>query len=223
MVYLYAISPPLDAPVAGEGLQGQTLRRVTSGGLTAVVSDHERDLPAASEAQLWEHERVVEALMAERTVLPMRFGSVLPDDVAVRALLRRRRDELEGALGRVAGAIELGVRVAWNDAGAASDPPAHTTGSGTAYLMGRVDCRRRARDLADRVDRSLADLARARRTRLLARPDLPFSGAYLVDRERQDAFRERVSALGAEIAEAEIVCTGPWPPYGFAARESAGT
>jgi hypothetical protein len=166
---------------------------------------------------------VVEALMAERTVLPMRFGSRLPDDAAVRELLRSRRGELEGALRQVAGAIELGVRVAWYQADGQPGPPDQTEGSGSAYLMGRLDCRRRAGDLADRVDRSLADLARARRTRLLARPDLPFSGAYLVDRERQGAFRERVSALGAEIGEAEILCTGPWPPYGFATREAAGT
>jgi hypothetical protein len=221
VVYLYAISGAPEASAAGEGLQAQPLRSVTAAGLAAVVSDHDGDRPAATEAQLWAHERVVEELMADRTLLPMRFGSLLPDDPAVQAFLRDRRDELEAALGHVAGAIELGVRVAWSDAGGQSGDPGVAAGSGAAYLMGRLDCRRRARDLADRVDASLAGLARARRTRVLARPNLPFSGAYLVDRERQAAFRERVGALGAEVEDAEIVCTGPWPPYGFTAIKAA--
>jgi hypothetical protein len=221
VVYLYAISGAVEAPVAGEGLQARPLRSVAAAGLAAVVSDHDGDRPAATEAQLWAHERVVEELMADRTLLPMRFGSLLADDRAAQAFLRARRDELQRGLRHVAGAIELGVRVAWSDAGGQPDDPGFTAGSGAAYLMGMLDCRRRARDLADRVDASLAGLARARRSRVLARPNLPFSGAYLVDRECQEAFRERVRALGAEVEDAEIVCTGPWPPYGFTAVETA--
>jgi hypothetical protein len=42
-----------------------------------------------------------------------------------------------------------------------------------------------------------------------------------VDRDRVDAFRERVDELAEELEDATITCTGPWPPYSFSAAEEA--
>lgn len=81
--------------------------------------------------------------------------------------------------------------------------------------MGRLNRRRRARDLAERIDQPLAALARESRHQLLRTPNLPLSGAYLVERERLAAFRARVAELDEEIDQAEVICTGPWPPYSF--------
>jgi hypothetical protein len=43
--------------------------------------------------------------------------------------------------------------------------------------------------------------------------------AYLVDRARLDAFRERVESLGSDLVRGTVMCTGPWPPYSFAGAE----
>lgn len=228
-VYLYAVTEEI-SPVPtdlGQGLQGQTVRAVASSGLMAVVSDHRDGSVRPSEADLWAHERVVEGLMADRAVLPMRFGSLLADDAVARALLSDRAAELRAALRHVAGAIELGVRVAWSVDPAQPEPEpepkAAGDASGSAYLMGQLSRRQRARDLADRIDQPLAELARASRHQLLRTPNLPLSGAYLVDRERLEAFRARVAELDEQIGQAEVICTGPWPPYSFvkAPAESA--
>lgn len=116
MVYLYAITgeSPSDLTGLGPGLQAQPVRAVASDGLTAIVSDHPDGEVPPSEADLWAHERVVEGLMTDYAVLPMRFGSLLDDDAAVRALLSARAAELRAGLRHVAGAIELGVRAAWS-------------------------------------------------------------------------------------------------------------
>ena len=226
MVYLYAIaeSSP-EAPGVG-GLDGAALRLVTADGLSAVVSDRGRDGLAGSEAELWAHETVVERVMAKRTVLPMRFGSTLEDEAAVRALLHERRTALVEALDRVRGAVELGLRAAWSTQAleenanwtsapelGSSDDDDHRPG--TAYLAVRLERDRRAKALADRIDGPLRGLARASERRLKPGQGTLLRSAYLVDRERLDAFRARVEELDDEIGEAEIVCTGPWPPYSF--------
>lgn len=225
MVYAYAICPagmpPLDLP----GFGGMPLRTIDEGALVAVVSDCANGAPDATEENLWTHDQVVDALMADRTVLPTRFGTVLSGHDAVRDLLRERGPELEAALRRVAGAIELSVRVAWavdGDALERADGARPGDGSsGSAYLTALIDRERRARELADRVDAPLRVLARERRRRLLARPNLPLSASYLVEREQAEAFRERVAQLGRELQDAEIVCTGPWAPYGFTSAPAA--
>lgn len=209
MVYVYAIAEsPAEAPGVG-GLDGAPLRVVTADGLSGVVSDRDRHGVEGSEAELWAHETVVERIMAQRPVLPMRFGSTLPDEAAVRALLAGSSAALLAALHRVRGAVEVGLRAGWEPDAVDGD------GSGTAYLMGRLDRKRRAKALADRIDGPLGEFARASERHLLSGPGALLRSAYLVDREHLDAFRARVEELDGEIGEAQIVCTGPWPPYSF--------
>jgi hypothetical protein len=215
MVYAYAIAESLREAPEEAGLDGAPLRVVAADGLAAVVSDRGDAQLTVSEDALWAHERIVERLMEERAVLPMRFGSVLAGDDAVEAMLSSRRAELTEGLHRVRGAVELGVRIAW-DEDAGGRPPDAAAGPGTAYLMGLARGRRRAGELAERVDRCVTGLARARVQRLLAASSLPVSAAYLVDRANVDAFRARIAELGSELSGMDVVCTGPWPPYSFA-------
>ena len=180
MPYVYAVTErrrPAPAP---------TLYAVEHGALAAVVADHEA--PDPTPEALRRHETVVEALMDEGPVLPMRFGSTT-DDVA--SLLAGREAELRAALERVRGAVELGVRA--RERG--PSPPAST---GTEYLLRRLG--------GERVHTTLAGLARAS----VRRPRAPHIGAYLVEHRDVERFRARVRELGDEL-----VCTGPWPPYSF--------
>ena len=179
MPYVYAVidarAPAPEPP----------LRAVCHGRVAAVVAD--RDAPPPTPAARFHPEKVVAALTANGPVLPMRFGSTT-DDVA--GLLGERAEEQAGALERVRGAVELGVR----EAGGSAPPPV----SGTDYLI------RRAR--FERVHTALEPLARA----AVRGPRPPHLGAYLVEREDVDAFRARVAGL-----DDDLVCTGPWPPYSF--------
>src|ERR687886_724519 len=176
VIYLYALSDPLTEAPTAPGLDGAPLRVVTTESLAAVVSDWDRVPLAADERALWAHERVVEELMLQQPVLPMRFGSILHDDAAARSLLVARQEELMIALRRVTGAVELGVRVAWQ-----------------------------------------AEETSSQKTS----PNAPLSAAYLVDEDHVDAFRARIATLGRDIGDADIVCTGPWPPYSFTGGQAS--
>jgi hypothetical protein len=189
----------------------------------AVVSDHENLPPQPGEEELWRHERVVEELMERSTVLPMRFGSTAADDAELQAILDERRPEFESLLERLRGAVELGVRaqlpaVVKEPEGAAA-VAGGTGGPGSAYLLERLDRRRRAADAVARIHEPLSMLARRSMQRPGGLSPHIFKGAYLVDRDRVDAFRARVDELGSEVDGARIACTGPWPPYSFSLGE----
>ncbi len=208
---LYAVSDAADCD--GAGLHGAPLRPVPESGLVAVVSAHDTPRLRAGAADLWAYEEVMERLMAERTILPMRFGTVLADEGQVREVLRERRAELAAGLERVRGAIELAVRAGWRE----PEPPATRHDTGTAYMLDRVALHRRARELADRLD-PLAALAREIRSRLVDRAEHPVLGAYLVERALTGEFADRVRDLDQRHPDMELVCTGPWPPYSFSPR-----
>jgi Gas vesicle synthesis protein GvpL/GvpF len=217
---LYAIADgPVDAPGGVEGVAASAVRAVGADGLVALVSEHER-APAVDEAALWAFDEVIESHMGDRAVLPARFGSMVQDVAALQALLDGRRVELSAKLERVRGAVELGVRAGWRDLPGGSAPDPEPTG--TAYMLDRVARNRRARDLAKRIDRVLAPLARATHCQVLARPAVPVSAAYLVDRGRVGEFAAAVVELDAATEDAELVCTGPWPPYSFTEERGDG-
>jgi hypothetical protein len=63
------------------------------------VTSHVETAPIATGRLLLQYERAVEDLMTEHEILPVRFGSVFPDESAVREMLRERDEELLGLFG----------------------------------------------------------------------------------------------------------------------------
>ena len=210
---VYGIVEAGDVQPSGRGLDDRPLLGLTEGRLAAIVSDHDGRALEPTAAALTAYERTVRRLMDLGAILPAHFGSVLADENAVRALLRRRVKDLLARLGRVRGAVEIGLRVSWRDDPATAldlRPP-----SGTSYLRGRLELRQSARRVASELA-PLTSLARGSRRALVPRPDLPVLDAYLVDRGRVREFVAMVEQLDDWMEDVELVLTGPWPPYSFA-------
>jgi hypothetical protein len=223
VLHVYAIA---DSPASPEvvGLDGADPRTVGEAPPFAVVSEHDQLSPRLSEGDLWAHEAVIESLMDRATVLPMRFDSAVAEEAELRRILDRRRGEFEALLTAVRGAVELGVRAQLagdeEDDAVAEEPGAGGGGGpGTAYLRARARDRQRSAVAVARIHQPLAALSRqSRRSAAGLRPG-SFKAAYLVDRDRVDAFRAQVDRLDSELGSGRIVCTGPWPPYGFSSEE----
>ncbi len=206
---LYAIKTAGET-VRGRGLGGQPLHSVDAQGLAAIVGPAPGGGTEPDEGALWKYEEVQERLMAHHVILPARFGTVLADETAVRALLRDRELELRRALDRVCGSVEFGITTAWHDPDEPREPA-----SGTAYLLSRLTRDRRACEVA-RLLHPLSALSRSSRQRVLPRPSLPVTASYLVESHRSDEFIEMVAYLDGQLGDVDVVCTGPWPPYSFA-------
>jgi hypothetical protein len=234
VIELYAITehptPPLP-PVKG-------LRAVPVDGLAAVCGPGAGDDGDVSPEALWRHEEVVEALMADRDLLPVRYGSRLADEAALARAVEERQEELRTALARVRGAVELSLRVVSGEVGRGVDPAdeeagepdraaapaagarpgAPPAGQGARYLRARARSDAAREEVVATVDRPLSILARAS---VKSRPRTALEllrAAYLVERGRVDLFTRTVARLQKESPELRLLCTGPWPPYSFAER-----
>ncbi|MDP8911767.1 MAG: GvpL/GvpF family gas vesicle protein, partial [Actinomycetota bacterium] len=173
--------------------------------------------PSPTEEALWEHEGVVEALMKERAVLPVRFGAVLRDDEL--AALAEREPEFVSALERVRGKLEFSLRAAWPARGV-DGADAETTVSQARAPIAVAPGGSASADF-DALHQPLARVAvdAVIDVRHEHRPEL--TAAYLVAADRAPAFRALVDRLATEIADVTLACTGPWPPYSFASAGDA--
>jgi Gas vesicle synthesis protein GvpL/GvpF len=197
VIELYAITDdptPPDPP----------LRAVRCDGLTAVYAPAEPGRGEVTPDALWRHEGVVEALMEDRDLLPVRFGTLVSDEDAAARAVTERRDELAAGLDRVRGAVELAVR-------AHPHQPEETpvADTGIDYMRAKAGRVEAARLLHE----PLAFLARD--SVVQPGPEL-LRAAYLVDRAAVDGFVSLVHRLAETHPTLDLVCTGPWPPYSFA-------
>jgi hypothetical protein len=112
-VYVYSITA-VDHPLRLDGIDGvgdppALLRTVTAGSLSAVVSDAPDGL-RAKRRDVTAHQAVQEHLMADGTVLPLRFGLTAPDDDAVRDALEKRENEYTERLDALRGCAEYHLK-----------------------------------------------------------------------------------------------------------------
>jgi hypothetical protein len=205
VIELFAIAeypgPPLPALAP--------LRVVRSGSLAAICAPaDEREVTAEA---LWRHEEVVEALMEDRDLLPVRYGTLVDDDAAAIRAVDARRDELAAALDRVRGAVELSVR-------AVADDPADGDGEaagGASYLRAKMRAAAAQETVTRSLHEPLAALARADMQRPPRPPSELLRAAYLVDRDAIGTFTRLVARLDDRHPDLKLLCTGPWPPYSF--------
>lgn len=99
----------------GIGGRGDIVSTIGYEDLSAVISNSPLDKYVVNKENLIAHEKVVEEVMKNYTVLPMRFCTVASSAEEVRGLLRKRYLELKNLLKDMDNKIELGVKAFWKD------------------------------------------------------------------------------------------------------------
>lgn len=243
--YVYAVGRGVDAAVVSglTGVAGGGVRLVAAEGLTAVVSDVDREefeargLEEKLDDLEWlavtarAHHHVVDAVGHANLLAPLALATVYYSDDRVRAILAGGHVAFGRLLDRLAGRAEWGVKAyVRRDA---PNPGSGTAGaegkrSGAEYLRARRRALREddqtvevAQRHAEEVHSTLADLAvesrlhRPQDAALTGRPELMvLNGAYLVDAAAGDDLTAAVAAAG-EHPELQVELTGPWVPYSF--------
>jgi hypothetical protein len=227
VIWVYGICDRADTPAPRRrGLGEAPLDGVREGELLAVISRHVHPPGDPALDALWVHERVIERLMADRAVLPMRFGTKLAGDDALQEILAGRQQEFLTALDRVRGRVEIGIRAmqppdVQDVNGAPSAMSARDATSGRAYIEGKLRNGRRVEREAAAVHEPFAALAAASTRHAARRPDELLRASYLVDKAAVARFRGTVERMQRADPGVAILCTGPWPPYSFVAETAA--
>jgi hypothetical protein len=215
MIHLYGVVSELDELPCVPGLDGAPLERRRIEGLELIVSRTAREHPYVSEKAVLRHANVVEELMARsRAILPAQFGHAFANEDELLDAVRTKAPELKGGLSRVKGCLEFGLRVL---GGEPANKGASLGFSGSDYMRARLDEARERDRVSQDFHEPLAQVSRASARFGGASRDL-LRAAYLVANERADAFHDQVRRLETTHPELTVICTGPWPPYSFAAE-----
>ena len=213
-LYLYAlVGRPVRRPL-GLGLGGEALRLIEVARLL-VVAGRIDNAPRVTPTALRRHDATVRRL-AGRTdaVLPIRFGTVVGDRLALARALAPRAAGLREALALVAGHEQMTLRV-YGEAVTTSDESAtESAGAGQRYLARRLRARRAPE--VDPVRRALRGLVSAERIERHERPPLLASVYHLVRRGDSKRYLAAVAAASARLAGVRVSPSGPWPAYAFA-------
>lgn len=229
MLHAYCVrragEPPPDDALTGLG--GAPVRLIEEGTLGLWIS--ETPASKTTPERLREHDRVVRHALRSATPLPIRYGAgAFASKAAAREALVQQAAELSAGLARVAGHVEMGVRVGWKlpepsvpSAGDRANA-AQAAASGRAYLEARRDAlrerdalRRAAAAALDRVELEMRlDGVPTTRTVL---PDSGTAGilAHLVRRSEIQGYGRAVTAVREALPEYRITPSGPWAPYSF--------
>jgi gas vesicle protein GvpL/GvpF len=218
---LRAIVGAEDATVAAE--LGLTVVPATA--VAALASPWEA-ARAATEGDLLDHHRVIQAIFGRVPCLPARFGSVFPNTNALGARLALRERDLATQLARLGHRCELAITCAWRDSGATVPAGRVPASTGRAYLERGVarartqkERQRRADEIVARLLGELAVEPAFIRHRTCPRPAVAVSMSALVTRDEIDELSSRLERLGAQLPDVTTVVQGPWAPYTFAVSE----
>lgn len=189
---------------------------VFSGSLAAAVAHATHSLLSPDT-----HARTLAAIHQRFCILPMRYGTVLDGEEAVRTMLQARGSDFMGSLQQLEGSCELGVRIVLAHPTVPDPKSHHVTGSATDYLSWRRARYEREDALGERADQVTRMLFEAtdglyRQWRKLpsSSPDL-LRLSFLVERACTTAFRNRVRIMDLATSEDKCAVLGPWPPFSF--------
>ena len=236
--YVYCIvetKDGLDLGPIGIGDGDHRVYTVHCGDLAAVVSDTPLELYDPSQENLLAHELVTETVMEGHTVIPMSFSTIFRTEQDVVELLRSTGHAFTDVLDQIRGKVELGLKVGWNRDRVVELVEAERqdirelkkriteSKSGSTYFarmqLGQLVERaleERAEDYASAVFDALRPISTARRSIWPAGDGMILNAAFLVDRDREEAFVGAVRDLGGRYADVlSFKHSGPWPPYNF--------
>ncbi|MEW6233289.1 MAG: GvpL/GvpF family gas vesicle protein [Chloroflexota bacterium] len=180
------------------------------------------------------HQRVVEAIMRDFPMLPVKFGTVLPNEAWVHRLLRQGETLFRTTLKRFAGRVQMEVVVLWSLPEVFQEIGNELRSNVQTFKLSNVtDAERIA--IGQMVQASLAQRRTALRDRLLPSlqevaldlvvnplmdDSMVANVALLVDEAGRRALDQRLELLDNEFGgRLRFRCVGPLPPYSFATVE----
>jgi len=220
----------------GVGGRDDVVSTISYQDISAVISNFPVDKYELSKENLLAHQRVVERVVSDHTVLPVRAFTVAANAEEVRDFLRKRYRELTGLLKDMDNKIELGLTAFWRNMPAIfqeivdENPP-------IKELKGRAASAPEAGTLRDKIavgemvvsaltakkEKEAAEIIRPLRKVALdlclndVRGDaMIVNAAFLVDRGWEKEFDSKVAELDRKYAERiRFKYIGPGPPYNF--------
>ncbi|MFI5673889.1 GvpL/GvpF family gas vesicle protein [Streptomyces cellulosae] len=233
--YVYGITaasqPSLPEGMGGVGDPPCPVRILKAGELAAVVSDAPEGL-RPKRRDLLAHQSVLSEAGANGCVLPMRFGSVAPDDDTVTGVLAERADHYLERLRTLDGKVEYNIKATHDE-----EAVLHRVMSENPEIRAMTEANRQAGGgtYDDRLKLGemvvAAVKAREAEDASVVRQALESVGdavsvgpestgwitnvSFLVERDKAAEFLNEVEQVRARNPHLDLRVNGPLPPYSF--------
>ena len=220
----------------GIGDRGDPVTTIAYRDLGAVVSSIPMTKYVVSKETMICHEKVIEAVMKDHTLLPVRFYTIAPNAEEIRSLLRRRYLEFKKLLRELDNKAELGLKALWRDMDCIFQEIMNENGEIKALRANMTGCSAKEASQDKGALGEMLKLAlehkKAKEREVLLQPlgqlssdsclnttygdDMLMNAAFLVDRVWEKEFDGEVEKLVAQHGDRiEFKYVGPVPPYSF--------
>lgn len=238
--YVYGVVPADAGAVGVSGLDDAPVHLVRHGRTAALVSVVATERPPGRRNDLLAHSRVLDAFAAAGPVVPVRFGSILLDEAAVRdEVLEPRKDRFAELLAELSGALQFNLQARYDEATVLTemvtgDPQIAQLRERTRHLSEEESYADRVR-LGELVSQQLAARRSVDEQAILdalvphvvdyrVRPGAAIEHladlAVLVDATRRDEFESAAEQVAAQMHQrARLRLLGPMAPYDFVGEE----
>lgn len=237
--YLYAIiacSGPQEFKARGIGERGDVVHTVNHRRLAAVVSNSSATEYENSRRNMMAHMLVLEEVMEQFPMLPVRFDTIAPDTQTMEdRLLATRYDEFTQLIEQMRDRVELGLKAFWHEGAAFEEVvrESETIRRMRDALNGRsieetyyerirlgeavekALVQKRARD-EEMILSRIKPFVHKTRTNKIISDRMVVNAAFLVDRAHGGEVDDAVWQLDKEFSDRLMFkYVGPVPPYNF--------
>jgi hypothetical protein len=209
--------------------------------ISAVVSDSEiadyTNMRKDALARLLvKHQRVIEKVMSlGHTVLPMRLGTLVDDEITVKGILHKGYDLIKSIMEKVDDKVEVDVVATWSDISSvikevqeekeikefkeqllSGSKKVTVDDQMKAGLMVQKALEKKREHHAVQIQSELKAVSEGIKEHELMDDKMVVNSAFLLEKSRQDRFERKVNELNAQFEEKlNFRCVGPLPPYSF--------
>jgi hypothetical protein len=224
-VYCLVRSGECSATEGLTGIGGAPIRQVECGGVVGIVSDSCAQTVRPQREAVIEHHKVVDAMLAQSTPVPCRFGALISPG-SLCAFMESQSARLLELLDKLSGCVEMHVVIL---PGQTADPSQATQpilvqgiGEGSRFLAKKLtekaaeDALRNKLEQGGRLlDALFRGIARDLVFTIKSGPLHMAEAAHLVSSPDLTQYQDRFERAQAELIGFRLLLTGPWAPYSF--------
>jgi hypothetical protein len=220
----------------GIGKRGDIVSTIGFNDISAVISSSPVTKYVIDPDNLMAHEKVIEEVMKDYTVLPLRFCTVANSAEEIRTFLRRRYGEFKGMLRDLDNKVEMGLKARWTDMKGifdeiaqedpgvkeekkkAEDRAADPAGEKKIALGKAVKAalEKKKEMQGEKILSKFKRVALDTRKNDLVGDNMFFNAVFLIDRTREKQFDFLVEDLADRYKEkVDFRVVGPAPPFNF--------
>jgi hypothetical protein len=199
----------------------------------AVISEISQQFVKPSKEAVLRHEAVIEKLMADFTVLPVRFRTIINDRTSLLSIMQSYYIDFKENLKRLRDKLEFGIKIIWpaekiiqniiNDFKSNKrDNLDSEISQGKKYMEEKFEKYKIEKELHAKADKfiQVADsllnrFSAEKKIRKLKTENLLLDAVYLIQKSCVADFKETFEKLKKEQPDFKYLLSGPWPAYNF--------